>query len=411
MTTRRSARLASMLVDPVSKPACPISARSTNSRGALAVTKKRKSDVSETIPITRVSTEAPSSPPSFGDPDELPELPAPVTPRKKSKTHSLLITPSTRYLAASNLTSATLLSPETCRIVPPSSPSTVSRDFKIDRLSAKISNKDTLLSDALRHLVSVDARMAPLIDKHHCTIFSPEGLSETVDPWEGLVSSIISQQVSGAAARSIKQRFINLFQSTKDAEIRVEKEKGEKGTTANTSAKNGSPQAPFPAPSQVVKLDLGTLRGAGLSQRKAEYIHGLAGKFVSGELSAGFFAQASYDDLVERLTAVRGLGLWSVEMFACFVLRRPDVFSLGDLGVQRGMAAFEGRDVARLKSSGKGKWKYMSEKEMRDISQRFAPYRSIFMWYMWQVQNTDIEAMQGDANPTGKEKKAVNGSG
>lgn len=90
----------------------------------------------------------------------------------------------------------------------------------------------------------------------------------------------------------------------------------------------------FPSPSQVLKLDLPTLRTAGLSQRKAEYISGLAEKFDSGELTAQMLISASDEDLIEKLVAVRGLGRWSVEMFACFGLKRMDVFSTGDLGVQ-----------------------------------------------------------------------------
>lgn len=67
-------------------------------------------------------------------------------------------------------------------------------------------------------------------------------------------------------------------------------------------------------------------------------------------------------------------------MFACFALKRLDVFSTGDLGVQRGMAALVGRDVEKLKKAGKGakgggKWKYMSEKEMEEMAEKFSPYR------------------------------------
>lgn len=61
-------------------------------------------------------------------------------------------------------------------------------------------------------------------------------------------------------------------------------------------------------------------------------------------------------------------------MFACFGLKRMDVFSTGDLGVQRGMAALNGKDVSKMKN-GKGKWKYMSEKDMVEMSDKFAPYR------------------------------------
>lgn len=57
------------------------------------------------------------------------------------------------------------------------------------------------------------------------------------------------------------------------------------------------------------------------------------------------------------------------------------------------MAAFEGRDVAKLKAKG-GKWKYMSEKEMAEMAEKFSPYRSVFMWYMWRVEETDISTLE-----------------
>jgi DNA-3-methyladenine glycosylase II len=87
---------------------------------------------------------------------------------------------------------------------------------------------------------------------------------------------------------------------------------------------------------------------------------------------------ASYEEVLEELIKVRGLGKWSIEMFACFGLKRMDVFSTGDLGVQRGMAAFMGRDVGKLKNGKGGKWKYMSEKEMNEIAEKFKPYRYVY---------------------------------
>jgi DNA-3-methyladenine glycosylase II len=119
------------------------------------------------------------------------------------------------------------------------------------------------------------------------------------------------------------------------------------------------------------------LRPAGLSQRKAEYVYGLAEKFHSGELTTSMLFSASYEEVFEELIKVRGLGAWSVEMFACFGLKRMDVFSTGDLGVQRGMAALQGRDVGKLKAGKGGKWKYMSEKDMIEISDRFKPFRYV----------------------------------
>jgi DNA-3-methyladenine glycosylase II len=165
------------------------------------------------------------------------------------------------------------------------------------------------------HLIATDARLEPLIRRHPCPLFSPEGLAEEIDPFRSLVSSIIGQQVSGAAARSIKDKFVALFNRENDGQ---------------------DPAKPrrFPTPEEVAQCDLATLRTAGLSQRKAEYIHGLSQKFATGELSARMLLNASDEELMEKLTAVRGLGRWSVEMFACFALKRIDVFSTGDLGVQ-----------------------------------------------------------------------------
>ena len=172
-----------------------------------------------------------------------------------------------------------------------------------------------LLKEACDHLIKVDPRLKPLIEKHHCRIFSPEGLAEEIDPFRSLSSGIIAQQVSGAAAKSIKNKFITLF---------------------NQAPADGLEEAAwgFPTPAQVAACDVPFLRQAGLSLRKAEYIKGLAEKFVSGELSAKMLIEASYEEVLEKLTAVRGLGKWSVEMFACFGLKRMDVFSTGDLGVQ-----------------------------------------------------------------------------
>lgn len=184
--------------------------------------------------------------------------------------------------------------------------------------------------------------------------------------------------MSGAAAKAIKARFIALFDAADAADA----------TTTVAGNK-------FPTPSQVAATPLERLRTAGLSQRKAEYLRGLAEKFAVGELTADWLAAAPYEEVLERLIAVRGLGRWSVEMFACFGLKRMDVFSTGDLGVQRGMAAFQGRDVSKLKAKGGGnKWKYMSEKDMLEMAEPFSPYRSVFMWYMWRVEETDISTLE-----------------
>lgn len=218
-----------------------------------------------------------------------------------------------------------------------------------------------LLDEACAHLISADptGKLKAVIDKHQCRVFAPEGLAETIDPFRSLASGIMAQQVSGAAAKSIKNKFIGLFPAE--------------------SCPTG-----FPHPELVCETSLPRLREAGLSQRKAEYIQGLAQKFHDRELTVKMLMNGSDEEVMEKLVAVRGLGKWSVEMFMCFGLKRMDVFSTGDLGVQRGMAAYVGRDVGKLKAKGGGKWKYMSEKEMVEVAEKFSPYRSLFMWYMWR---------------------------
>lgn len=257
--------------------------------------------------------------------------------------------PPVNRLALPNGTNAPLVTPETHRLVANKPVDQVSPS----KASAVRTTTGNILDEAIAHLIKTEPKLKPVIEKHPCHIFSPEGLSEEIDPFRSLSSGVISQQVSGAAAKSIKAKFVALFNQEKpDVETHS-----------------------FPTPSQVMASSIETLRTAGLSQRKAEYIQGLAEKFHTGKLTTSMLLTAPYEEVFEELIKVRGLGKWSVEMFACFGLKRMDVFSTGDLGVQRGMAALMGRDVGKLKAKGKGKWKYMSENEMEEIAEKFKPYR------------------------------------
>lgn len=248
----------------------------------------------------------------------------PQTPRKQQDVTSiadnLILTPprppSLDRPVEPHRTNATLLTPRGSSVV--AYPSAEDISPSKTGLPRPIATTGTLLEKALEHLISVDARLKPVIDQHHCHLFSPEGLAEHIDPFDSLVSSIIGQQVSGAAARSIKNKFLDLF-DTENGDLQAD--------TTKTKRR-------FPTPAQVAKLDIPTLRTAGLSQRKAEYIQGLAEKFANGELSTQKLLRASDEEVMEMLIAVRGLGRWSVEMFSCFALKRTDVFSTGDLGVQ-----------------------------------------------------------------------------
>ncbi|RYP78380.1 hypothetical protein DL771_000565 [Monosporascus sp. 5C6A] len=333
-----------------------------------------------------------AAPPATPTPSNAKLLAEPATTPKQHPVVSRLADP--------NRTNAPLLSPETSRLVTAASsalspsPSKAPQQPRGAATTTTTTTTANILEEACAHLIRVDPRMKPLIDAHPCRMFSAEGLAEEIDPFESLCSGIISQQVSGAAAKAIKRRFVELFSPPHhDDNHEGDENRGGNAIDDDGAAAAEKKKTRFPHPSQVAACPIDRLRSAGLSQRKAEYVRGLAEKFGSGELSARLLADAPYEEVLARLTAVRGLGQWSAEMFACFALKRMDVFSLGDLGVQRGMAAFLGRDVARLKAKG-GKWKYMSEAEMREVSERFAPYRSLFMWYMWRVEETDVSTME-----------------
>ncbi|KAL5524102.1 hypothetical protein ACEPAG_8275 [Sanghuangporus baumii] len=176
------------------------------------------------------------------------------------------------------------------------------------------------LDDAKRHLIAADPRFEDLFSRLKCRPF--EHL-ERVDPFRTLATSILGQQISWLAARSITHKFTRLFDPSLP----------EKAPETGSSNSNSF----FPSAHQVAVQDLAVLRTAGLSGRKAEYVQDLAARFADGKLSNDKIIHASDEDLYEMLTAVRGIGKWTVDMFAIFSLRRPDIMPVGDLGVQRGI--------------------------------------------------------------------------
>ncbi|RXW21307.1 hypothetical protein EST38_g4549 [Candolleomyces aberdarensis] len=173
---------------------------------------------------------------------------------------------------------------------------------------------------AKNHLINVDSRFQDLFSKMSCRPF--EHL-EQVHPFRALAISILGQQISWKAARSITHKFIRLYNPDIPEQLTDE--------TRNKALDV------FPSPHQVVGTDLALLRTAGLSARKAEYIQDLAGRFADGRLSTEKLLNSTDEELAEMLIQVKGIGRWTVDMFAIFSLRRPDVLPVGDLGVQRGV--------------------------------------------------------------------------
>ncbi|QRV94235.1 HhH-GPD superfamily base excision DNA repair protein [Ceratobasidium sp. AG-Ba] len=174
--------------------------------------------------------------------------------------------------------------------------------------------------EAKSHLIKTDTRFGTIFAELPCRPF--EHL-EAIDPFQTLVTSILGQQISWLAARSIRHRFLRLFDPSLPEKVPPSNEP--------------TPAYNFPSPGRLANVDIAILKTAGLSTRKAEYILDLAARFADGRLSTEKLAKATDAELDEMLIAVRGIGKWTVDMFAMFSLRRPDICAVGDLGLQRGL--------------------------------------------------------------------------
>ena len=162
-----------------------------------------------------------------------------------------------------------------------------------------------------------------------------------------LVQAIAYQQLAGRAAAAIHGRFLALFDGRLTAEA-------------------------------VLAMPEKRLLGAGLSRAKAASIRDLATKSLDGTVRLRGLSRLPDDDVVQRLSQVRGIGRWTAEMFLIFQLRRPDVWPIDDLGVRRGFSV-----AYRLPA-------LPSPAELLAEGERFRPYRSVAAWYCWQMARTGL---------------------
>ena len=183
--------------------------------------------------------------------------------------------------------------------------------------------------------------MAPWVER----IGAPRFPRVTLEPFAYLARAIVFQQLAGAAAATIHGRF----------------EKVLKGRVT---------------PAGVLKAPEERLREAGLSRGKLAAIRDLAEKARGLKLDE--LPWMDDDEVVRRLTTVRGIGPWTAQMFLMFALRRPDVWPGGDLGVRQGYALIHGLDPAP------------TEKEMPALGEAYRPWRSAVAWYCWRALEVDL---------------------
>ncbi|KAK4262165.1 hypothetical protein QN277_027752 [Acacia crassicarpa] len=192
---------------------------------------------------------------------------------------------------------------------------------------------------ALQHLRLSDSLLAPCIDS-----FRPPEFPTHRPAFLSLTKSIVCQQLSNQAAKTIHTRFVSLC-----------------GGEASV------------LPETVLGLTVQQLREVGISGQKAGYLHDLASKYGEGLLSDSSILEMDDETLFTKLTMVKGIGPWSVHMFMIFTLHRPDVLPVGDLVVRRGVERLYG-----LKALPK-------PSQMEKLCEKWKPYRSVGSWYMYRL--------------------------
>ena len=125
-------------------------------------------------------------------------------------------------------------------------------------------------------------------------------------------------------------------------------------------------------PEAVLAVSEEQMRAAGLSGQKARYIRDLAEKTAAGQVRFGGHKKMTDEEVIAELTQVKGIGVWTVQMFLMFALRRPDVFPVLDLGVRNGMTKVYGIDPKA------------KPHEFEAIAENWRPWRSVGAWYMWR---------------------------
>ena len=165
-----------------------------------------------------------------------------------------------------------------------------------------------------------------------------------------LCRSIIYQQISGKAAKTISDRFIALFPSEKNYK-----------------------------PKEVLDINVDNLYGVGLSKQKASYIKNIAEAYNVNFIINNNFSIMTDAEIIKQLTNIKGIGRWTAEMFLIFTLRRSDVFPVTDLGVQKGFQVFYSLD------------ELPSIDLMNEKAEKWRPYRTIVTLYLWYAVDGRFE--------------------
>ena len=201
------------------------------------------------------------------------------------------------------------------------------------------------LEHSVKQLKQLDPNLTKLFDNVEVNPLGPEK-----NYFKALVRSIVYQQLSGSAAKTIFNRFKSIYSNDR-----------------------------FPSPQEVLETDIETLRASGLSYNKSHYISNIAKAFFEAPSAYDNLFKMNDNDIIDLLTKVKGVGLWTAQMFLMFTLNRPDVFPATDLAMQKGYQSY-----FRLVDLPK-------PNEMIKRSEMWIPYRTTVSLYFWAVLEGPFE--------------------
>lgn len=204
-----------------------------------------------------------------------------------------------------------------------------------------------------------DKKLAKYVREHG--LIDDKAWRRPKNPFHSLIRSIIAQQVSTAAAMSILKKFKTLFGNR------------------------------FPTPQEVLMRTEKELRSAGLSGSKVRYIRDLAEKFRDGTISPRKFSKMTNDEIIEHLTRVKGIGVWTAHMFLLFTLKRPDILPTLDLAIKKGFQVVYG-----LKE-------IPEHAEMERLARGWREHASLASLYLWHIYENGKRPARPRRNKTKKD--------
>lgn len=280
----------------------------------------------------------------------------------------------------------------------------VPKDLSLPKEFAEFHSPEFI--NGVNHIIKTDPTLYPVIVYKNFPLYAVAGSTDSKVPqteadilqlyWYALISGIISQQVSGAAALSIENKFNMLF--------------GPEGT------KNATPEL-------VLQKTHEELRGAGLSNKKVEYVQNISEHFINPKdnklARLEFYKNSSDEEISEELILLKGIGPWSIKMFLTFTLNRFNVFAFDDLGVARGSYRYLNRRKSLLEkikkevkkdealtkllskrskfaaSKGKRDWTPYHDVYIAKLGEEFKPYQLIMMMLLWRLSSTNVDVLAG----------------